>query len=90
MTPEPNAREPKMTPAQKDARDLTRRSALALELPFTMVGALVVGGFLGYFLDKWLHTSPWLTVVLGAFGFFGGVREVIRRLNPNYNNGDDR
>jgi F0F1-type ATP synthase assembly protein I len=90
MSSEPSDREPKMTRAEKDARDFTRKSALALELPFTMVGAVVVGGFLGYFLDKWLHTNPWLTVILGAFGFFGGVREVIRRLNPNSNGADDR
>ena len=65
---------------RKKAEDVTRQSALALELPFTLVGAVVVGGALGYLLDKWLHTSPWLVVILGAVGFYGGVREVIRRL----------
>jgi len=73
---------PKLTKAEKNARDITRQSALALELPFTMVGAVVVGGLIGYLFDRWLHTSPWLMVVLGAFGFFGGVREVVRRLKP--------
>jgi F0F1-type ATP synthase assembly protein I len=65
---------------RKKSEDVTRQSALALELPFTLVGAVVVGGALGYFLDKWLHTGPWLLVILGAAGFYGGVREVIRRL----------
>ena len=51
-----------------------------MELPFTLVGAVIVGGGIGYFLDKWLHTSPWLMMALGAIGFVGGVREVIRRL----------
>jgi ATP synthase protein I len=82
-------REPQTTPSQKEeARDLARKSALALELPFTLVGAVVVGGVLGYFLDRWLHTRPWLMVVFGAFGFFGGVREVIRRLDPNASSGN--
>jgi ATP synthase protein I len=76
-------------PSEKpDRRDATRRRAqssastlaLAMELPFTMVGAVVFAGLLGYFLDKWLHTGPWLTIILGGLGFVAGVREVIRRL----------
>jgi F0F1-type ATP synthase assembly protein I len=55
-------------------------SALALELPFTIVGAVLVGGVLGYFLDHWLHTRWTFTLILGGLGFAGGVREVIRRL----------
>jgi ATP synthase protein I len=72
----------KLTPAQKEARDMTVKTALAMELPFTLVGAIVVGGFLGYLLDKWLHTWPWLTVLVGGFGFVGGVTEVARRFRP--------
>jgi F0F1-type ATP synthase assembly protein I len=66
--------------AQK-AMKYTKQAALAMELPFTMVGTVVVGGFIGYLLDKWLHISPWLMVVFGAVGFIGGVREVIRRVH---------
>jgi ATP synthase protein I len=72
----------KLTPAQKEARDMTVKTALAMELPFTLVGAIVVGGFLGYLLDKWLHTWPWLTVLVGGIGFVGGVTEVARRFRP--------
>jgi ATP synthase protein I len=72
----------KMTPAQQEARDLTLKTGLAMELPFTLVGAIVLGGFLGYLLDRWLHTRPWLTVVVGGFGFVGGVVEVVRRFRP--------
>jgi F0F1-type ATP synthase assembly protein I len=53
---------------------------LALELPFTIVGAVVVGGLLGYFLDHWLHTKVTFTLILGILGFAAGVREVLRRL----------
>ena len=56
--------------------------ASAMEVPFTIVGAVVFGGFLGYLLDKWLHTEPWLMAAFGAIGFVGGTREVIRRLAP--------
>lgn len=65
----------------KRAKDFGNQTALAMELPFTMVGAVVFGGFIGYLLDKWLHTAPWLLLVFGGLGFFAGVREVIRRLD---------
>jgi ATP synthase protein I len=71
---------PLRTPGQKRNRDFASLPALALELPFTLVGAIAVGVAIGYFLDRWLHTKPWLTLIFGALGFFGGVREVLRRL----------
>jgi ATP synthase protein I len=73
-------------PARKKAKDFASGPALALELPFTLVGPIAVGAAMGYFLDRWLHTRPWLTLVLGALGFFAGVREVLRRL-PAGDNG---
>lgn len=77
---EPIQESPKPSQEQSTARKIADKSGIALELPFTLVGAVIVGGAAGYFLDKWLHTSPWLMVILGSLGFFGGVREVIRRL----------
>jgi ATP synthase protein I len=67
-------------PPSKSGLSLGAQTALAMELPFTLVGTVVVGGLIGYLLDKWLHTSPWLLLLLGAIGFFGGVREVLRRV----------
>ncbi len=70
----------------KKPQDFASQSALALELPFTFVGAIVVGGAIGYFLDRWLHTGPWLMMIFGGLGFYAGIREVLRRL-PGGNNG---
>jgi ATP synthase protein I len=67
----------------KKSADLASQPALALELPFTFVGAIVVGGALGFFLDRWLHTGPWLMLVFGGVGFYAGIREVVRRLPGN-------
>jgi F0F1-type ATP synthase assembly protein I len=80
LSDKPNSSEPTPTGAQKVVR-YSRQAALGMELPFTLVGTVVFGGFIGYLLDKWLHTSPWLMAILGAIGFVGGVREVIRRLS---------
>jgi F0F1-type ATP synthase assembly protein I len=66
----------------KTARDMTNQSTMAFELPFTFVGAVAVGGLIGYYLDKWLHTTPWLLVLFGGFGFVAGVLEIARRLGP--------
>jgi ATP synthase protein I len=54
--------------------------ALAMELPFTIVGAVVLGGLLGFFIDHWLHTKVIFTLLLGGVGFAAGVKEVLRRL----------
>jgi len=82
--PSPSANKPDETPSakpgSKKTKDFASLPALALELPFTMAGAMFVGAAIGYFLDRWLHTKPWLTLVFGALGFFAGLREVLRRL----------
>jgi ATP synthase protein I len=70
----------KQSDDQKRIKDFGNQSALAMELPFTLVGAALSGGLLGFLLDKWLNTKPWLMLVFGALGFFAGVREVIKRL----------
>ncbi|MDR3721008.1 MAG: AtpZ/AtpI family protein [Candidatus Acidoferrales bacterium] len=57
-----------------------RQFALAMELPFLLVGGVVVGGFVGHLLDHWWHTQPYLMIVLGALGFGVGVKDMLRRL----------
>lgn len=55
-------------------RELGRYSALGLEMALSVV----IGLGVGYYLDKWLGTSPWLTVVWIALGFAAGVRSLYR------------
>jgi ATP synthase protein I len=83
MPLDPNAdRHDDLTPAEKQTKGFSRQFATAMELPFVMVGTIVVGGLIGFLLDRWLHTRPFLMLIFGALGFFGGVRDVLRRL-PN-------
>jgi F0F1-type ATP synthase assembly protein I len=65
---------------RKSVGSAARQFALATELPFLLVAGVAVGGVLGYFLDRWWHTKPAMMLVLGAVGFFAGVRELLRRL----------
>jgi ATP synthase protein I len=69
-----------LSPAEEKAAGFSRQFAMAMELPFVIVAAVVVGGLLGFFLDRWLHTKPYLMIVLGFLGFFGGLRDVLRRV----------
>jgi ATP synthase protein I len=73
-----DSKPPKSTPGS-----VARQFALATELPFLVVGGALGGGFLGYLLDRWLHTKPWLMLVVGAVGFFVAVRDMLRRLDKN-------
>jgi F0F1-type ATP synthase assembly protein I len=42
------------------------------------------GIILGYLLDRWLSTSPWLSItglILGTIGAFAGLYRIMSRLN---------
>jgi len=68
-------------PPTEKVKDVSNQAAMAMELPFVLVAAVVVGGLIGYFLDRWLHTKPWLLILFGGIGFYAGVRDVLRRLS---------
>jgi F0F1-type ATP synthase assembly protein I len=42
------------------------------------------GIILGYLLDRWLSTSPWLSItglILGTVGAFAGLYRIMSKLN---------
>jgi len=39
---------------------------------------MFLGGVIGYFLDRWLHTKPALLLVLGLLGLGIGIYDVVR------------
>jgi F0F1-type ATP synthase assembly protein I len=71
----------KLPPPEERAAGFSRQFAMAMELPFILVAAIAIGGLIGYFLDGWLHTKPYLMLVFGFLGFFGGLRDMLRRLS---------
>jgi ATP synthase protein I len=76
-----NKKDDGLTPSQQQAAGFSRQFAMAMELPFVIVAAVAVGGVIGFFLDRWLHTKPYLMLILGFLGFLGGMRDVIRRVS---------
>lgn len=51
---------------------------LALRVAVEMVAALGVGGVLGWLLDGWLGTRPWLMVVFLFLGVAAGILNAYR------------
>ena len=43
-----------------------------------LIGAPLGGGIIGWLLDRWLGTSPWLLLAMLFLGFGVGIRNVIR------------
>jgi F0F1-type ATP synthase assembly protein I len=67
-------------PGKRAASSLEQVS-MAMELPIVMVVWVIAGGGAGFFLDRWLHTSPFLMLLGGALGFGGGMRDLVKRLS---------
>jgi len=75
-------------PPAKNPTGFLSQLAMAMELPFVLVGGVVIGGAIGYFLDQKLHTEPWLLLAFGLLGFAGGLKELLRRLNRGRTSGN--
>ena len=52
--------------------------AWAMRLTTEMFAALVVGGGLGWLLDRWLGTRPWLMLVFLLIGCAAGMLNAYR------------
>jgi len=59
-------------------RRFVRSAAIVVNLVWTFMAVVFGGFFAGYFLDKWLKTSPAFTLVLSAFGIAAAVYIVLR------------
>jgi ATP synthase protein I len=45
-----------------------------------VVSGTVVGLAMGYYLDKWLGTKPWLLLIFLVFGIIAGFRNMFQEL----------
>ncbi|MDQ7055726.1 MAG: AtpZ/AtpI family protein [Persephonella sp.] len=43
-----------------------------------LVSGVVVGVLIGYFLDKYFNTSPWLTIIFFFLGIGAGFRNMYK------------
>ncbi|MGL4543020.1 MAG: AtpZ/AtpI family protein [Polymorphobacter sp.] len=56
---------------------LAQGSRYALEI----VAGTAVGGFLGWQLDRWLGTKPWLALLFLLLGLVAGFMNLLRAVN---------
>ncbi len=54
------------------------QSSRALRAGTDFVAALVVGVFLGYWIDRWLGTTPFGIIIFMLLGFGAGVMNLYR------------
>ncbi|HTO71766.1 MAG TPA: AtpZ/AtpI family protein [Myxococcota bacterium] len=69
MNPGPGRRRPRYAPIQ-----MGRSAEAAWEASLSVV----VGAFLGFFLDRWLGTGPVFTIALLVLGMVAGFRRLMR------------
>lgn len=50
----------------------------ALRLGSEFAAAILVGAGIGYLLDRWLGTAPWIMLVMVLVGFAAGILNVTR------------
>lgn len=60
-----------------------RQLADILELPFLLVACIAIGGGAGFLLDRYFHTSPVFTLILGLVGFAAGMIQLVRQLSKD-------
>lgn len=53
-----------------------------MRLGTEMVAATLIGLGVGWQLDRWLTTKPWLTLVFFLFGVAAGFLNLYRAVNP--------
>jgi ATP synthase protein I len=59
-----------------DKRQLIKSLTFLSSLGISMVAASFIGLFIGYYLDKWWGTSPWMTLTWLGIGIISGFRNI--------------
>jgi ATP synthase protein I len=63
---------------EDDQSETNRKSGLAYAAAFSLFAAVVAGLIIGWLLDRWLGTRPWLLVTGIVLGAAAGFYEFVR------------
>ena len=65
---------------KKPDSDQNRQSSMgiAMKLSSEMIAAVFVASFIGYYLDKWLETKPFLLIFFFFLGAIPGIFNFLR------------
>jgi len=53
----------------------------AMRFTVELLSGIAAGGALGYFLDRWLHTFPWIFILGFFIGAGAGFRNLVKEAN---------
>jgi ATP synthase protein I len=59
---------------------LWRQLAALSSVGITMAASIAIGAAIGIALDRWLQTSPWLTILFFLFGVAAGFLALFKDL----------
>ena len=69
----------KILKKNKDSKQSSSSNiGVAFKLSTEMVAAVVVGTIIGFILDNWFGTKPWLILIFFFVGVVAGIFNVIR------------
>ena len=54
---------------------------VAFKMSTELVAAVLIGTFIGFILDSWFDTKPWLIIIFFFLGAAAGMLNVIRAAN---------
>ena len=78
--------------ANKKSNDNNKKGSsslgIALKLSTEMVAAVFVGSIIGFILDNWFDSKPWLTIIFFIAGAAAGILNVIRSAKLMQKNSD--
>ena len=60
----------------------------ALKLSTEMVAAVLVGSIIGFILDNWFDSKPWLTIIFFFVGAAAGILNAVRTAKLIQKNND--
>ena len=66
------------TDSFKYMQKIIRQSGPAAAASYTLIGAVIILGALGYFADKWLNTEPILLIIGLILGVIVGFYELAK------------
>jgi len=63
---------------QEDKVMRSKGMAMGLRMSSELVAAVIVGGLIGYGIDRWLETTPWMFLVFFMLGCAAGMINITR------------
>ena len=64
-------------------RNKASDAGIGLRIAADIIAGVLLGAYIGYQLDKFFETKPWLLSIFILFGFLGGLLNIVRITNCN-------